>query len=96
MRCGRLWVGVLMGDRDVRRIEIVTEVLSGRRTVASAAIVLAISARQVHRLLIRFREDGGEANAHEGGWNAHDVNVHPARKVRRRTYYLALTDRCPG
>jgi hypothetical protein len=34
-----------------------TEVLSGRRTVASAAVVLAITARQVNRLLIRLRYD---------------------------------------
>jgi hypothetical protein len=52
---------VLMSERDVRRIEVLTEILSGRRTVASAAIVLAISVRQVHRILIRFREDGGGA-----------------------------------
>ena len=37
---------VLMSERDVRRIEVLTEILSGRRTVASAAIVLAISVRQ--------------------------------------------------
>jgi hypothetical protein len=57
---------VLMSERDVRRIEVLTEVLSGRRTVASAAIVLAVSPRQVHRLLIRFREDGGAALVHKG------------------------------
>jgi hypothetical protein len=45
---------VLMSERDVRRIEVLTEVLSGRRTIASAAVVLAITARQVNRLLIRF------------------------------------------
>ena len=33
----------------------------GRRTVASAAIVLAVGVRQIHRLLIRFRENGGRA-----------------------------------
>jgi hypothetical protein len=56
---------VLMSERDVRRIEVLTEVLSGRRTVASAAIVLAITARQVNRLLIRFREDGGGGLIHK-------------------------------
>jgi hypothetical protein len=55
---------VLMSERDVRRIEILTEVLAGRRTVASAAVVLAITARQVNRLLIRFREDGGGGLIH--------------------------------
>jgi hypothetical protein len=57
---------VLMSERDVQRIEVLTEVLSGRRTVASAAIVLAVSVRQVHRLLIRFRDDGGGALIHKG------------------------------
>ena len=52
---------VLMSERDVRRIEVLTEVLSGRPTVASAAVVLAITVRQTNRLLIRFREDGGGA-----------------------------------
>jgi hypothetical protein len=57
---------VLMSERDVRRIEVLTEVLSGRRTVASAAVVLAITARQISRLLIRFREDGGGGLIHKG------------------------------
>src|SRR5258708_14153637 len=57
---------VLMSERDVRRIEILTEVLAGLRTVASAAVVLAITARQVNRLLIRFREDGGGGLIHRG------------------------------
>jgi hypothetical protein len=57
---------VLMSERDVRRIEVLTEVLSSRRTVASAAVVLAITARQISRLLIRFREDGGGGLIHKG------------------------------
>ncbi len=57
---------VLMSERDVRRIEVLKEVLSGRRTVASAAVVLAITARQVNRLLIRFLEDGGGGLIHKG------------------------------
>src|SRR5262245_32666824 len=57
---------VLMSERDVRRIEVLTEVLSGRRTVASAATVLAITVRQVNRLLIRLREDGGGGLIHKG------------------------------
>lgn len=56
---------VLMSERDVRRSEALTEVLSGRRTIASAAVVLAITARQVNRLLIRFREDGGGGLIHK-------------------------------
>jgi hypothetical protein len=48
---------VLMSERDVRRIEVLTEVLSGRRTSASAADVLAITTRQVRRLLDRLRDE---------------------------------------
>jgi transposase len=55
-----------MSEREVRRIEVLTEVFSGRRTVASAAVVLGITARQVNRLLIRFREDGGGGLIHKG------------------------------
>src|SRR5277367_3251298 len=54
-----------MSERDVRRVEVVAEVLSGRRTVASAGIVLAVGVRQIHRLLIRFRENGGGALIHK-------------------------------
>ena len=54
-----------MSERDVQRVEVLAEVLSGRRTVASAAIVLAVGVRQIHRLLIRFREDGGGALIHK-------------------------------
>ena len=57
---------VLMSERDVRRIEVLSEVLSGRRTVASAAVVLAITARQISRLLIRVRQDGGGGLIHKG------------------------------
>ena len=39
-----------MSERDVRRVNVLTEVLSGRRTLASAAIVLAIGVWQVHWL----------------------------------------------
>ena len=57
---------VLMSERDVERIKVLTEVLAGKRTVASAATVLAVSVRQVGRLLIRFREDGGGGLVHKG------------------------------
>ena len=50
--------------RDLRRIEVLTEVLTGRRSVASAATVLATSDRQVSRLLVRYRDDGGGALIH--------------------------------
>jgi Winged helix-turn helix len=80
---------VLMSERDVRRIEVLTEILSGRRTVASAAIVLAISVRQVHRLLIRFREDGGGALIHKGRGQASNHRLTPG--VREYALELVRT-----
>ena len=48
-----------MSERDLQRIGVLTEVLAGRRTVASAAVVLDLGVRQVGRLLLRYRDDGG-------------------------------------
>ena len=60
------WMGlIMMSERDLHRIEVLTEVLSGRRTVVSAATVLAISVRQTFRLLARYQEHGGGALIHK-------------------------------
>ena len=55
---------VTMSAKDLQRIEVLTEVLAGRRSVASAATVLAISDRHVNRLLVRYRDGGGGALIH--------------------------------
>jgi hypothetical protein len=61
----RLAVGwVAMSERDVQRIRVLSEVLSRRRTEGSAAAVLAITPRQVRRLLVRLRDGGGGAIGH--------------------------------
>ena len=54
-----------MSVKDLQRIEVLTEVLAGRRTVGSAATVLAISERQVNRLMFRYRDGGGGALIHQ-------------------------------
>jgi signal peptidase I len=77
---------VLMSERDVRRIEVLTEVLLGKRTSASAADVLAITARQVRRLLDRLRDDGGCALHHKGRGQASNHRHAPGI----RTYALEL------
>ena len=55
-----------MSEHDLQRIEVLTEVLAGRRTVASAAVVLALGVQQVGRLLLRYRDDGGGGLVHKG------------------------------
>jgi hypothetical protein len=54
-----------MSERDLQRVEVLAEVINRRRTVASAAAVLALSARQVHRLLDTYRHGGAGAIAHQ-------------------------------
>ena len=54
-----------MSAKDLQRIEVLTEVLAGRRTVASAATVLAVSERQVNRLMVRYRDGGSGALIHK-------------------------------
>ena len=51
--------------QDLQRIEVLTEVLAGRRTTESAAAVLGVSMRQVQRLLNRYRDGGGGALIHQ-------------------------------
>ena len=48
---------VTMSERDLKRIQVLTEVLAGRRTVVSAAAVLALGVRQTFRLLARYQDD---------------------------------------
>jgi hypothetical protein len=61
----RLALGwVAMSERDVQRIRVLSEVVGGRRTVGSAAAVLAVTPRQARRLLGRLRDGGGGAIGH--------------------------------
>ncbi len=53
-----------MSERELQRVEVLSNVIDGRATVASAAIVLALSPRQVHRILKVFRRQGAAAIRH--------------------------------
>ena len=54
-----------MSERDLQRVQVLGEVTNRRRTIASAAAVLALSTRQVHRLLKAHRLGGAGAIAHK-------------------------------
>jgi hypothetical protein len=54
-----------MSERELQRLEVLTEVTSARRTIASAATVLALSVRQVCRLLKAYRDGGAAALVHK-------------------------------
>lgn len=55
-----------MSERDLQRVSVLSEVLGRRRTVVSAAAVLALSVRQVHRLLKAYSLGGAGALVHKG------------------------------
>ena len=52
-----------MSERAVRRVEALSEVQSGRRTVAAG--VLGVSERRAYRLLARYQENGGFGLVHQ-------------------------------
>lgn len=55
---------VVMSEHELRRVEVLSRVLDGTMRTGTAASVLAISPRQVQRLLRRYREDGAGAVRH--------------------------------
>ena len=57
---------ITMSERELQRVEVLGDVLSGRRGVGSAASVLGLSERQVWRLLARYKAGGGGALVHRG------------------------------
>ncbi|MGL4311622.1 MAG: ISNCY family transposase [Paracoccaceae bacterium] len=56
---------VLMSEREVHRVEVLSGVVAGRMSTSEAASVLCLSDRQVQRLLRTFREDGAVALRHK-------------------------------
>lgn len=54
-----------MSERDLNRIEVLSQVTQGRMTAVTAANVLGLSRRQVHRLLKTFQTDGAGAIRHK-------------------------------
>ena len=55
---------IRMSTRDLKRIEVLSEVLVGRHTVTEAASLLGVSERQMYRLLARYQQEGGSGLAH--------------------------------
>lgn len=55
---------VMMSERELGRIEVLSRVVDGTMTSVAAANVLAVTPRQIVRLLKRFREEGAAALRH--------------------------------
>ena len=66
-----------MSKQDLKRIEVLTEVLAGQRTTVSAAPILNMGVRQAQRLLKRYQDGGGAALIHKarGRTASNRINV---------------------
>jgi hypothetical protein len=54
-----------MSGIELQRIEVLAEVVSRRRTEASAAAILGLSTRQTRRLIVAYRASGGASVIHK-------------------------------
>ena len=73
---GMEWV--LMSERELNRVEVLSQVSQGRMTTTNAANVLGLSRRQVHRLLKKFQTDGPAAIRHKARGRASNNRIDPA------------------
>jgi helix-turn-helix protein len=59
-----MWETVLLTGKEQIRLVVLNRVLVGDLTAADAAAALALSVRQVRRLLAAYRKEGAAALAH--------------------------------
>jgi DNA-binding IclR family transcriptional regulator len=67
-----------MSERELNRIEVLSQVSQGRMTATNAANVLGLSRRQVHRLLKTFQAGGPAAVRHKARGRASNNRIDPA------------------
>jgi hypothetical protein len=77
---------VIMSERELNRIEVLSQVTQGRMTTTTAANVLGLSRRQVHRLLKVFQTDGAAAIRHKARGRKSNHRIDPGI----RDYAIAL------
>lgn len=77
---------VTMSERELQRIEALTQVVDGRLSVSAAANVLSVSRRQIFRLLQSFRAKGAMAVRHKARGRPPNNRI----KGERRDYALGL------
>jgi transposase len=81
---------IRLDSKAQQRLYVLTHVLAGEVTVAEAAAVLRLSARQVDRLARRFRDDGVAALVHGNHGRTPANRTDPA--IRARLVELATTE----
>ncbi|WP_317054568.1 ISNCY family transposase [Roseovarius rhodophyticola] len=69
---------VLMSERELNRVEVLSQVNQGRMTATNAGNVLGLSRRQVHRLLKTFQSGGPAAIRHKARGRVSNNRIDPA------------------
>ena len=72
---------VLMSERDLNRVEVLSQVDDGRLTVDDGAAMLAMSRRQIFRLLKRLRSDGVASIRHKARGRRPNNRISDARRA---------------
>jgi len=77
---------IVMSERDLQRIEVLSKIVECRMKVVTAAHVLELSPRQVRRLVATFTRDGAAAIRHKAR------GCRPNNQINKdvREYTLAL------
>ena len=79
---------VIMSERELNRIEVLSQVDDGRLSVENGANMLDVTKRQMFRLLKRYRTEGAPAIRHKARGKAPNNKIHKAK----RDYALALVN----
>ena len=77
---------VMKSERELNPVEMLAQVDDGRLNVDNAANMLALTRRQIFRLLKRYRQDGASAIRHKSRRRAPNNQIHAAK----RDYALTL------
>jgi hypothetical protein len=75
-----------LSEWELQRIQVLSEVMNRVRTLASASVVLALSTRQVHRLLKAYRLGGAGSLAHKARGRSSNNRIR--EDVRNRAVQL--------
>jgi transposase len=68
----------MMSERELNRIEVLSQVTQGVMAAVTASHVLGLSRRQVHRLLKDFQNDGPAATRHKARGRRSNNRIDPA------------------
>jgi transposase len=68
---------MIMSERELNRIEVLSQVTQRRMTVVTAANVFGLSRRQVHRLLKIFQLNGAAAIRHKARGRRSNNRIDP-------------------